>query len=127
MDLSKFGAVTNKGDYYILNPDNFNDYLSEINQYVEIGVLVTKFYKDEISASEIKQTEEYIKGSENKYPFREFFRLVNSKLEKTFEENLLILNDISKSKKISSMCEFNITNCLRKVNYMKLLYYIMRF
>ncbi len=110
MDLSKFGAVTNKGDYYILNPDNFNDYLSEINQYVEIGVLVTKFYKDEISASEIKQTEEYIKGSENKYPFREFFRLVNSKLEKTFEENLLKLNDISKSKKISSMSEFNITN-----------------
>ncbi len=110
MDLSKYGAVINKGDYYQLKPDNFNEYLSEINKYVEIGELITKFYKDEISSGQIKDTPEYKRGFENEYPYREFFRLVNQKLEKTFEENLLKTKDISKSMKLSSMNWFNIKN-----------------
>ena len=110
MDLSKYGAVTNKGDYYILNPENFDNYLTEIDQYVEIGTLITKFYKNEITASEIKRTDEYKKGFENQHPFREFFRLVNHKIEKTFEQNLLELKDIKKSIKKSSMSDFNVNN-----------------
>ncbi len=105
MDLSKYNAVTNHGHYYTINQEKFDDYLSEINLYVEIGTLITKFYKDEIEPVEIKKTDEYIKGSQNQKPYREFYKLVNRKLEKTFEDNLLKFEDIAKSMKLSSMDE----------------------
>lgn len=105
MDLSKYDAITNKGAYYILNPENFKNYLSEIDKYVEIGLLITRFYKDEIPTWEIKESEEYKNGKEGKKPYRELYRLVNLKIENTFEENLLRLKDIKKSIKNSSIDE----------------------
>ena len=105
MDLSKYDAITNKGNYYILNPENFNNYLSEIDKYIEIGLLITKFYTDEITTYEIKESEEYNQGKDGKKPYRELYRLVNLKIEKTFEENLISLNDLDKSIKNSSIDE----------------------
>ena len=108
MDLSQFGAVKNKGEYYILNPKNFNNYLAEIDQYIQIGLLITRFYKNEITPGEIINTKEYEKGSENEYPFREFYKLVNNKIETLFEENLLKFRDIKRSMKLSSISDKNI-------------------
>ena len=97
MDLSKYHAITYKGDHYILNPENFKNYLSEIDSYIEIGILITKFYRDEITATEIKETPEFKNGLNNKKHYREFYRLVLDKIEKTFEKNLLESKNIKKS------------------------------
>ena len=110
MDLSKYGAVVNKGRYYKFDRDNFQEYLSEIDEYIKIGIMINKFYKDEISAYDIKNTHEYQKGSKNEKFYRELFKLVNQKVEKTFEANLIKLNDIEKSMKISSMSQYNINH-----------------
>ena len=108
MDLSKHNAVLNNGDYYTLNPENFKGFIDEVNQYVRIGLLITQFYKDEITADEIKKTDEYANGMENKFPYREFYRLVNLKIERTFERNLLKTRNIHKSMNASSMDDSNI-------------------
>ena len=108
MDLSKYNAITNTGEYYIINPDYFNDYLKEIDQYIEIGILITRFYKDEITASEIKNTPEYKKGCRNQKPYREFFKLATAKINNAFEENLLKSKNIKKSMKNSSMDELDV-------------------
>ena len=103
MDLSKYDAITNNGEHYRINHENFNNYLHEIDQYIEIGMLITKFYKDEISAEEVKETPQYKKGCRDQKPYREFFKLATVKIEKTFEENLLQSKNIKKSMKKSSM------------------------
>jgi hypothetical protein len=108
MDLSKYNAVASKGEYYTINLENFNDYLNEIDEYVEIGMLITKFYKDEISAARIRETPQYIKGRQNEKPYREFFKLVTLKIEKAFEDELLKSKDIKKSMRNSSMDDLDV-------------------
>ena len=108
MDLSKYNAVTNNGEYYTINQANFNEYLEEIGQYIEIGILITRFYKDEISAAEIKHTPEYRYGRKDQKPYREFFKLATLKIEKAFEDNLLKSKDIKKSMKESSMDDLDV-------------------
>ena len=110
MDLSKYGAIVNKGEYYKFDSDNFKEYLSEIDEYIKIGLMINRFYKDQISAYDIKNSPEYQKGFKNEKPYRELFKLVNQKVEKTFEANLLKLKDIKKSMKISSMSQYNINH-----------------
>ena len=97
MDLSRFDAVTNDGEYYTIHRENFNEYLHEIDQYIEIGILITRFYRNEISAAEIKKTPEYIKGCKDQLPYREFFKLATAKIEKSFEDELLQSKDIKRS------------------------------
>ena len=109
MELSKENVILKKGDTYTFNEDKFNQYIEEIDQYIEIGILLTKFYKDEITALEIKNTLEYWKGSIKQKPYVEFYNLVNVKLEKTFEENLIKFQNIEKSMRISSMDDFNVS------------------
>ena len=107
-DFSKENILIKKGEVYNINEDKLNQYLSEIDEYIEIGLLITKFYNDEITAYDVKHTLEYWKGSINQKPFVEFYRLVNLKLEKNFEENLLKNENIEKSMKLSGMDELNI-------------------
>ncbi|MBQ2636317.1 MAG: hypothetical protein IJG09_06430 [Methanobrevibacter sp.] len=107
-DFSKENILVKKGEIYHINDDKLNQYLAEIDEYIEIGLLITKFYNDEITSYEVKSTLEYWKGSINQKPFVEFYRLVNLKLEKNFEENLLKHENIEKSMKLSEMDELNI-------------------
>ena len=109
-DFSRQNILIKKGENYHVNDDKFNTYLGEIDEYIEIGLLITKFYNDEITAYEVKNTMEYWKGSINQKPFVEFFRLVNIKLERNFEEKLLQMENIEKSMKASEMDELNIKN-----------------
>lgn len=103
MKLTKDNIITKKAKHYTFNENNFNNYITSINQYIEIGLLLTKFYKNEISANEIKKTMTYWKGKKQQKSFTQFYNLVNQKLEKDFEENLLKTEDIKKSIKTSSM------------------------
>ena len=103
MNLTGKNILVKKGSHYKFNEANFNEYIIKINQYVEIGLLLSKFYRDEITAGEIKKTNEYWKGSKQQKPFIEFYRLVNRKLEGDFEENLIETEDIKRSMRQSSM------------------------
>ena len=102
-DLSMENVILNKAKHYMINDAKFKKLFEEADQYIEIGLLLTKFYNDEISANEIKSTLEYWKGGINQKNYVEFYRLVNLKLEKDFEKNLLKFEDVKKSMKNSSM------------------------
>ena len=103
MDLTRENLISKKGELYHINDDNFQRQLEKIDEYIEIGLLLTKFYSDEISSNEIKSTLEYWKGGINQKPYREFYRLVNLKLEKKFEDNICKTENIKKAMKASSM------------------------
>lgn len=108
MELSKDNVILNKGGHYTVNDDVFKKLFEEVDQFIEIGLLLTKFYSNEITANEVKNTLEYWKGGINQKNYGEFYRLVNLKLEESFEENLLKLENIKKSMKNSSMDNLNI-------------------
>lgn len=103
MNLTRENIIIKMGPHYTFNESRFSDYIMRINQYIEIGLLITKFYRDEITATEIKQTKEYWRGSKQQKPCIEFYRLVNQKLERDFEEKLLETEDIKRSMRLSSM------------------------
>ena len=110
MDLTRENLISKKGELYTINEDAFEKHLAEIDEYIEIGLLLTKFYSDEISSKEIKATLEYWKGGINQKPYVEFYRLVNIKLEKGFEENLCKYENIKKAMKNSSMDNLSIND-----------------
>ena len=108
IELSKENVILKKGDFYSINADKFEQFMSEINEYVEISMLLSQFYNNKISASVVKNTLEYWKGGVNQKNYAEFYRLVNIKLENDFEDNLLKTENIKKSMKESSMDDLNI-------------------
>ena len=108
MDLSKDNIILKKGDYYAINDEKFKKLFEEVDQYIEIGLLLTKFYNNEITANEIKNTLEYWKGGVNQKNYGEFYRLVNLKLEESFEKNILKYENVKKSMKASSMDNLNV-------------------
>lgn len=108
VNLTREKLLSKKGELYHINSDEFDKQLVEIDEYIEIGLLLTKFYSGEISASEIKSTLEYWKGGINQKPYVEFYRLVNLKLETTFENNLCKYESIKKAIKSSSMDNLSI-------------------
>lgn len=101
-DLTQDNIIMKKAGHYTFNDENFKEYITQIDQYIEIGLLVTKFYNDEITIDEIKNSKEYWIGSKNQKPCHEFYKLVNRKLEKTFEKDLLQSENIKKSIKNTS-------------------------
>ncbi len=108
MDLTREKLISKKGELYHINSDAFERQLAEIDEYIEIGLLLTKFYSDELSAEEVKATLEYWKGGINQKPYVEFYRLVNIKLEKNFENSLCRYENIKKAMKESSMDNLSI-------------------
>ena len=108
MDLSKDNIILKKGDYYAINDEKFKKLFEEVDQYIEIGLLLTKFYNNEITANEIKNTLEYWKGGVNQKNYGEFYRRVNLKLEESFEKNILKYENVKKSMKASSMDNLNV-------------------
>jgi hypothetical protein len=114
MDLSKENILLKKGEYYEINESQFNDCLKEIDEYIEIGLLLNRFYKDEMTPVEVKCTAQYKKGGVNQKPYAEFYRLVNLRFEKTFEKELYQSEDIKKSMKKSSMDQLNVIGWFSK-------------
>lgn len=107
-DLLKENVISKNAEFYIINGDEFQKQFEEVDQFIEMGLLLEKFYLDEISATEIRSTLEYWKGGIKQKNYSEFYRLVNLKLEKDFEENLLKYESIKKSMKLSSMDSLNV-------------------
>ncbi|WP_458403718.1 hypothetical protein [Methanobrevibacter sp.] len=107
-DLIAGNVISVNADYFTINEEEFQKQFREVDQYIEIGLLLEKFYLDEITPSEIRATLEYWKGGINQKNYREFYRLVNLKLEKGFEENILKFENIKKAMKESSMDTLNV-------------------
>lgn len=114
LDLTKDNVISKKGEFYSINEVRFNRMLDEIDEYIEIGLLLTKFYAGEIAAKEIQATLQYWKGGINQKPYVEFYRLVNVKLEKSFEENLAKYENIKKSMKASSMDNLSVKDWFKR-------------
>lgn len=114
VDLSKQNVILKKGEFYVINDENFNKLFNEVDQFIEIGLLLTRFYNDEITPKEIRNTLEYWKGGIGQKYYGEFYRLVNLKLEDSFEENILKLEDIKKSMNASSMDSLNLRDWFKR-------------
>lgn len=108
MNLTRKNILVKKGPYYTFNDENFNRYIEEIDQYVEIALLLSRFYNDEITSFEIKKTREYWRGSKLQKPCIEFYNLVNAKIERDFEKDLIKTENITRSMKNTSMDNMNI-------------------
>ena len=108
VSLSGENIILKRGLAYSINGDKFEQLLDEINEYIEISVLLTQFYTDNISAAEVKNTLEYWKGGVSQKNYGQFYRLVNIKLERDFEERLLKTENIKKSMGESAMDDLNI-------------------
>lgn len=113
-DLSKEKLIDKKEDYYTLNIDEFKDYESRINEYVQIGIMVNSLYNDEITIKEIRKSSEYKKGMAGEFPYIELFNIINSKLMSDFEQHLNKLNNIKQSIRKSSISEDNIDAWFKK-------------
>ena len=114
MEMTKEKTLDKYNESYTLNEQETKRYIEQTNQYLDIELLITRFYKDEIDVSDIKNTLEYLKGSLGQKPFLEFYKLVCNKLEKKFEKTLCEYKNIKKSMKLSSMDEFNIKEWFKK-------------
>ena len=97
MDLTKENLVWKKGEFFSFNNDVFDEYLSQINSYIEISILINRFYNDEMTPREIKATMEYQEGLKGKEPYVEFCNLVNARLISVFERSIINLEDIGTS------------------------------
>lgn len=94
MDFTKEGIVKNKGSEYVFNKTKVNSYLELIDDFVEMGLLLDKFYSNRISPVDIKKSSCYIKAKEGNEYYQEFYRLVFIKLIENFEKNTLIFDDV---------------------------------
>ena len=108
ISLTKENILLKKGQIYNINSIKFEQSLEEINEYIEISELLIRFYSDEISSGEVKNTLEYWKGGVSQKNYGQFYRLVNMKLEKDFEDKLIKTENVKKSMKDSSMDDLNI-------------------
>ncbi|WP_458453069.1 hypothetical protein [Methanobrevibacter sp.] len=102
MNMTRDNIITKNGQFYTFNKQNFENHMEKINKYIEIGLLLSKFYKDEMPAEEIKKTMEYWNGSKHQKPYLEFYKLVNDKIQKDFEQKLIDNENIKKSMKDTS-------------------------
>jgi len=109
MKLTQKNIINNNGQYYTINTENFKKYITQTKQYIQIPILINKFYKNEITPQEIKQTSQYKKGRENQKPYQEFYKIINQKITTNFEKTLQKYKNINKSKKTSAITNEEIT------------------
>lgn len=108
MNLTREKLILKKGDMYCFDETQYKGYLDSVDEFVKIGILLNRFYKNEISTAEIKDTLQYWRGSKNQKPCIEFYKLVNVKIEHDFEKAILDLENINRSIKKSSISRINL-------------------
>lgn len=85
------------GRYITFNNIGLDNYLSKIDNYINVCELITKFREDKITPEDIKKTREYREGSRKSEPFYQFFKITNREIIKKFERDLLTTEDIWRS------------------------------
>ena len=69
---------------YKLNEENFDRFIDEIKQYLQVDFLLTEFVSGKFKFNEIKNTSEYKKGLKGEFPYIEFARIVNDRIFSEF-------------------------------------------
>ena len=95
--LNKSELFNVKGRLISFNNSKLDSFIAKIDYYIHIGELITKFRQDKITPEEIKQTEEYVKGSFNQEPFKHFYYVINEEIMNKFEYELISTENIQKS------------------------------
>ncbi|WP_405293930.1 hypothetical protein [Methanobrevibacter sp.] len=85
------------GRFITFNNMYLEDYLNQIDNYIAVGELITRFKEDKISPADIKKSREYILGSRKEIPFYQFYKITDREIRKKFEKDLLATEDIWKS------------------------------
>ena len=104
------------GSKIYFNNFGLDNYLSKIDNYINICELITKFRQDKILAKDIKQTREYKEGSHKNEPFHQFYTITNREIIKKFERDILTTEDIWKSIEYTTITEKQLTKWYNRYN-----------
>lgn len=88
IDLTSKELIVKKGLTYSFNKEKIKEYREIIKDYKEIRSLVLDINIKDMSLTEIKATQTYIKGSNNQEPFINFYNLIFNQLSEEFLANL---------------------------------------
>ena len=110
-----------KGRKISFNNRRFDSYISEIEDLISIGELLTKFLEDKITPADIKKTREYKEGSLKHEPFYKFYQLVNDEVINKFERDILSTHNIKKSIEYTTISQNQLNRWwdINKNNYEK--------
>ena len=110
-----------KGRKISFNNMRFDSYISEIEDLISIGELLTKFLEDKITPADIKKTREYKEGSLKHEPFYKFYQLVNDEVINKFERDILSTHNIKKSIEYTTISQNQLNRWwdINKNNYEK--------
>ena len=79
---------------YCFNDECFEKYLSEIEMYGEIELVLSEFASGKLPLKDIKESEYYLKGKESVEPFTQLYRIVSDAIFKEFISQLELGIDI---------------------------------
>ena len=96
-DLNKSDLFKVRDRRISFNNSKLELFIKRIDYYIHIGKLITEFREDKITPDQIKQTEEYVKGSFNQEPFKHFYYIINEEIMNKFEYELISTENIQKS------------------------------
>lgn len=69
---------------YIFNDELFSDYLSEIEEYGEIELVLSEFTSGKLTLRDIKSSKYYMMGKDNIKPYIQVYRIVSDAVFKEF-------------------------------------------
>jgi hypothetical protein len=85
IELINENIVSKSSDkIYKLNEENFNKFIEEIKEYLQVDFLLTEFVQGKFKFNQIKNTSEYKKGLKGQKPFVVFTHVVNDIIFKEF-------------------------------------------
>ena len=93
------------GRYITFNNMHFDEYLSKVNNYVNVCELITKFREDKITPTDIKRTQEYKQGSYHQDPFYQFYKVIDQEIINKFEKDILTTENILSSIEYTTITE----------------------
>ena len=80
---------------YCFNDDYFEKYLSEIEMYGEIELVLSEFASGKLPLKDIKESEYYLKGKESIKPYTQVYKIVSDAIFKEFISQLELGIEIS--------------------------------
>ena len=84
---------------YEFNDDIFDDYLSRIEEYGNIEILLLEFASGKVSYTDIRQSEYYVKGEKGIEPYVQVYRIVSDSIFSEF------LSQVSMGIEVSEIIE----------------------
>ena len=87
-ELLNENLITKVDKAYSFNDGYFNEYLSEIEMYGEIELVLSEFASGKLPLKDIKNTDYYLKGKQSQKPYTQLYKIVNDAVFKRFLSQL---------------------------------------